>query len=83
MNSGDALSREEMIKEAGRIGDYADGFYFCKCRECSRTFVGDKYASQCLPCAVKDLTRWARHGKACYERAPEELARINQELGLE
>lgn len=33
--------------------------------------------------ACDALEKWARHGKGCYDRAPGEVARISQELGLE
>lgn len=34
---------------------YAIGSYMCKCVNCEKTFMGDKYAKQCLPCAVNAL----------------------------
>ncbi len=51
----DALSLDDMLKEVRTIGGYANGDYVCECRECERSFIGDKRASQCLPCAVKAL----------------------------
>lgn len=55
MTLKDALSAEDMLKEMGRLGGYADGWYTARCLECKRIFLGDKRASQCLPCAVKEL----------------------------
>jgi hypothetical protein len=34
---------------------YAIGSYLCTCVNCEKTFMGDKYARQCLPCAVNAL----------------------------
>ena len=36
----------------GRIGGYAPGGYLCRCMSCNQTFIGDKRAVSCLPCAV-------------------------------
>jgi hypothetical protein len=55
----DVLTPHEMLKEAGRIGYYADGNYVCRCLACERAFTGDKRACECLPCAVKRLSRFS------------------------
>jgi hypothetical protein len=34
------------------IGGYAPGSYQCTCCECKTTFIGDKRAIQCEPCAI-------------------------------
>ncbi len=34
------------------IGHYATGNYHCKCCKCDCTFMGDRRAVTCLPCAV-------------------------------
>lgn len=43
-----------MIENKYPIGGYAPGNYFGKCATCSKEFLGDKRASQCEPCALKD-----------------------------
>ena len=35
------------------IGGYAPGNYTNRCVTCKETFMGDKYARQCEPCAIK------------------------------
>jgi len=35
------------------IGGYAPGNYQKECKICNGTFLGDKYAIQCEPCAVR------------------------------
>ena len=35
------------------IGGYAPGYYTCKCVNCKESFLGDKRAVQCEPCATK------------------------------
>lgn len=37
------------------VGGYAPGDYSCLCLSCKASFIGDKRASQCLPCAVVAL----------------------------
>lgn len=32
-------------------GSWAPGNYFCKCVTCKNTFLGDKRALECAPCA--------------------------------
>ena len=32
---------------------YADGNYFCKCRDCGCEYIGDKRAPRCFDCAKK------------------------------
>jgi hypothetical protein len=49
------LTPEDMAKEVSPLGRYAHGRYHCKCANCKRYFIGDKRATQCLPCAVGAL----------------------------
>jgi hypothetical protein len=35
------------------IGGYAPGFYSCTCVTCEQSFMGDKRAVQCEPCAIE------------------------------
>lgn len=53
----DARSLADMAKELGRVGCYAPGNYIHQCSACERTFMGDKRAFLCLPCAIDSLHR--------------------------
>lgn len=35
-----------------RIGGFATGNYMTKCLTCGKSFIGDKRALSCLPCAI-------------------------------
>lgn len=37
------------------IGGFAPGLYYKKCESCGNKFMGDKYASQCKPCAINTV----------------------------
>jgi|GEM_PF-6134411 len=37
------------------IGGYAPGNYLNTCRNCKESFMGDKRAIQCEPCAINQL----------------------------
>ncbi len=45
----------EMASELGRVRGWAPGNYLGKCRGCGQGFMGDKRASECLPCAANGL----------------------------
>ena len=47
------------------IGGYAPGYYECICATCKTKFMGDKYASQCEPCAV-EMTKEEPNQIKCY-----------------
>lgn len=49
------MSASDMLKKLGRLGGYADGNYQCTCSLCRESFVGDKRAIHCLPCAAAGL----------------------------
>lgn len=51
----EAMSAADMVRKLGRVGGFADGNYICNCLHCQKPFIGDKCASQCLPCAVDAL----------------------------
>jgi hypothetical protein len=48
------------------LGGYAPGGYYCICGQCRKQFEGDKRASECLDCAV-------RNAKALIESQASEL----------
>ena len=35
------------------IGGYAPGSYWCTCKDCEETFLGDKRSNQCETCGTK------------------------------
>lgn len=43
------------LASLGRVGGWASGSYYGKCRLCDHEFTGDKRACECLPCAVTGL----------------------------
>ena len=51
------------------IGGYAPGNYTCNCVTCKQEFMGDKYARQCEPCAIKMFAQ-----QETLEEAAERLA---------
>lgn len=53
-----------MTEKKYPIGGYAPGSYQCKCCTCGNSFIGEKRAVQCEPCAVK--------GKEAYDALSEE-----------
>ena len=53
----DMLTLEEMLGQIGAVGGFAIGKYCCECCKCKRTFLGDKRAIQCLPCAIDRLSQ--------------------------
>lgn len=65
------MSAGDMVKELGRIGRFADGLYVGTCANCERSFIGDKRATQCLPCAVKSMESY-------YAARIEELEKLAQ-----
>jgi hypothetical protein len=44
-------ANEKITERKWPLAGYAPGGYTCKCRQCGREFIGDKRASNCLPCA--------------------------------
>jgi hypothetical protein len=39
-----------------RLLNFATGSYSCICAICNKHFIGDKYATQCLACALESAT---------------------------
>lgn len=37
------------------IGGYAPGYYINVCSSCDEKFTGDKYSTQCEPCAINAI----------------------------
>lgn len=35
------------------IGNFAPGYYICKCTSCQQMYNGDKRSNQCKTCAIK------------------------------
>lgn len=89
----EVLSADQMLKEAGRIGYYAEGRYICTCRLCKRQFEGNKQAISCLPCALKDMEsaktsavssvieRCAKVADAAHERNLNEAMKARTDAG--
>jgi hypothetical protein len=46
---------DELVKRLRDHG-YAPGSYMVKCRTCDETFIGDKRAWSCEPCALAALS---------------------------
>ena len=69
MADTEGKSREELVAEierleaendnprffAKRMQGYSPGDYMNCCLKCEQTFIGDKRASTCLPCAEKTI----------------------------
>lgn len=72
-----ARNLNEMAAELGRVGGWAPGAYFGKCRKCDREFIGDKRAHECLPCATKRLDETV----ATFAKALRTINRLNDHPG--
>jgi hypothetical protein len=54
MNDGSYREVKREQDHRPQNGAWAPGNYFCKCVPCGNTFLGDKRAHECAPCAYKD-----------------------------
>ena len=61
------------------IGGYAPGSYHCKCGTCGASFIGDKRAVQCEPCALNAKAKF----DALTPDEQMELVKRNAELANE
>lgn len=58
-----------------RLYGFATGDYMCKCMTCGETFIGDKRAVTCLPCAA-DQAEASRTPPPAVSEVREAVARI-------
>lgn len=62
---------DNMLNEISPLGGYGHGDYIAHCHWCRRQFIGDKRATQCLPCAISRAQE-AAHAAGKAEGAAEE-----------
>lgn len=69
-------------------GFWAPGPYMQQCRRCSKTFIGNKHAMECAPCAYGPLPQWTSKSERQFTRlawkeaegtiTAEELAKLEE-----
>lgn len=83
-------TEEKKSKIRYPIGAYAPGYYTSTCTSCKESFMGDKYARQCEPCAINSVNESNTQALSKLSKLEDALKKIkfgndviNELLGIE
>ena len=64
------------------IGGYAPGWYIGKCCVCKEGFIGDKRATQCLPCGINTINESNKEASRRLRKVEKTLSDLRRILAV-